>query len=204
MELILDLEPGTAGRTAAVYRALRSAVLDGRIPAGHRLPSTRVLAADLGVSRGTVAGAYERLVAEGFLTARVGAGTFVTAGAPRPSAVARRTPAGPLRPHAGWTLTPEPASGAVPAPRYDFRTGIPDARLFPFDTWRRLVSAELRLGANGPGTYAEPSGHPALRAALARYLGYAPSGSATPPHVVVTNGTPARPRPDRPRAAAPR
>ncbi|GIE75942.1 GntR family transcriptional regulator [Actinoplanes philippinensis] len=185
MELSLDGRPG--GRTAAVYRALRAAILDGRAPAGHRLPSTRVLAADLGVSRGSVAGAYERLTAEGFLTARVGAGTFVTAGAPRP-AVTRRAAAGPLRPHPGWSLTPLPTSGEEPPPRYDFRTGIPDARLFPFDTWRRLVAAELRLGANGPGTYAEPSGHPALREAIARYLGYARSVHATAGDVVVTNG----------------
>ncbi|GAA4961169.1 PLP-dependent aminotransferase family protein [Actinoplanes utahensis] len=186
MDLILEPEPG-GERTAAVYRALRAAIVDGRVPSGHRLPSTRALAADLGISRGSVAGAYERLTAEGFLAAKVGAGTFVAFGAPRPAA--RRTSGDPLRPRAGWTLRPEPASGEAPAPRYDFRAGIPDARLFPFDTWRRLVTAELRLGANGPGTYAEPAGHPALRAAIARYLGYARSVPATAGEVVVTNGT---------------
>jgi GntR family transcriptional regulator/MocR family aminotransferase len=74
-------------------------------------------------------------------------------------------------------------------PKYDFRVGIPDAGLFPFDTWRRLVAAELRLRANSPGMYADPSGHPALRAAIARYLGYSRSVRATADDVLVTNGT---------------
>ncbi|MFC7532745.1 PLP-dependent aminotransferase family protein [Actinoplanes sp. GCM10030250] len=187
MDLVIEIEPGAGEKTAAVYRALRAAIVDGRVPSGHRLPATRVLAADLGVSRGSVAGAYERLTAEGYLTARVGAGTFVAAApasrrAPRPAT-------DPLRPRSGWTFTPLRTSGEEPAPRYDFRTGIPDAHLFPFDTWRRLVVAELRLRANGPGTYAEPSGHSALRTAIARYLGYARSLRTTAEDVVVTNGT---------------
>jgi GntR family transcriptional regulator/MocR family aminotransferase len=187
VDLVIDIGPGTGEKTAAVYRALRAAIVDGRVPAGHRLPASRVLAADLGVSRGSVSGAYERLVAEGYLTARVGAGTFV-AGAPARRRAPRPEPDA-LRPRAGWTLAPLPTSGEETAPRYDFRTGIPDARLFPFDTWRRLVGAELRLRANGPGTYAEPSGHPALRTAIARYLGWSRSVRTSAEEVVVTNGT---------------
>jgi GntR family transcriptional regulator/MocR family aminotransferase len=186
VDLVISLD-GATEKTVLVYRALREAIVDGRLPVGHRLPPTRVLAADLGVARGSVATAYERLAAEGYLSSRVGSGTFV-AGAPAPLRP-RRAAADPLRPRAGWTFGPAPTSGKGPAPRYDFRTGIPDARLFPFDTWRRLVSAELRLRANSPGTYAEPSGHPALRAAIARYLGYGRSVRATPGDVVVTNGT---------------
>jgi GntR family transcriptional regulator/MocR family aminotransferase len=184
MDLVIE---GGGAKTAGVYRALRDAIVDGRLPAGHRLPATRVLAADLGVGRNSVATAYERLVAEGYLSARVGAGTFV---APvRPRQRPRRPAADPLRPRAGWTFTPVPVSGDEPAPRYDFRTGIPDAGLFPFDSWRRLVAAEVRLRANSPGTYAEPSGHPALRSAIARYLGVSRSVSASAGDVLVTNGT---------------
>jgi GntR family transcriptional regulator/MocR family aminotransferase len=188
MDLVIEIEPGAGGTTAAVYRALRAAVADGRAPAGHRLPATRALAADLGVSRGSVAGAYERLAAEGYLTSRVGAGTFVAA-APAGRGVPSAAVADPLRPRAGGALTPLPTSGQVSPPRYDFRTGIPDPALFPFDTWRRMVGAELRLGVNDPGTYAEPSGHPALRAAVARYLGLSRSVRTTADEVVVTNGT---------------
>jgi GntR family transcriptional regulator/MocR family aminotransferase len=141
----------------------------------------------LGVGRNSVATAYERLVAEGYLDARVGAGTYVAAA--RRERRPRRQVADPLRPRAGWTFAPLPVTGGTAAPRYDFRTGIPDARLFPFDTWRRLVAAEMRLRANSPGTYAEPSGHPALRAAIARYLGVSRSVRASGDDVLVTNGT---------------
>lgn len=185
MDLVLDDRDGD--RTVQVYRALRAAIVDGRLPAGHRLPATRVLAADLKVGRNSVSAAYERLAAEGYLSARVGAGTFVarTAAPARP----RRTPADPLRPRAGWTYVPLPVSGSEKPPPYDFRTGIPDAGLFPFDTWRRLVAAEVRLRANSPGSYAEADGHPALRAAIARYLGVSRSVRAAGDEPVVTNGT---------------
>lgn len=186
MDLVIE-PPGGAGATVRVYRALREAIVDGRLPGGHRLPASRVLAADLGVARNSVTGAYERLIAEGYLEARVGAGTFVVplGGEPRP----RRPASDPLRPRSDWTFAPMPTSGSMPAPAYDFRIGIPDAQLFPFDAWRRLLAAEVRLRANGPGTYAEPSGHPALRAAIARYVGVARSVRAGPDDVVVTNGT---------------
>ncbi len=186
MDLVINLD-GTGEKSVRVYRALREAIVDGRLPAGHRLPATRALAADLGVGRNSVATAYERLAAEGYLEARVGAGTFVAAA--RRERRPRRHVADPLRPRAGWTFAPLPVTGGVAAPRYDFRTGIPDARLFPFDTWRRLVAAEMRLRANSPGTYAEPSGHPALRAAIARYLGVSRSVRASGDDVLVTNGT---------------
>ncbi|MFI5897231.1 PLP-dependent aminotransferase family protein [Actinoplanes sp. NPDC051513] len=186
MDLVIEAG-GTGEKTVAVYRALRAAIVDGRLPAGHRLPPTRALAADLRVSRGSVATAYERLVAEGYLSARVGSGTYVAAvSAKTPS---RKAAADPLRPRKGSAIAPAPTSGDEPAPRYDFRTGIPDARLFPFDAWRRLVAAEMRVGANNPGTYAAPAGHPALRAAIARYLGYARSLRVAADDVVVTNGT---------------
>ncbi|MET0424792.1 MAG: PLP-dependent aminotransferase family protein, partial [Actinoplanes sp.] len=179
MDLVISLD-GTTEKTVLVYRALRAAIVDGRLPAGHRLPPTRALATDLGVARGSVATAYERLAAEGYLTARVGAGTFVAA---VPATTRRRRPAAdPLRPRAEWPLVPRSTDG--PPPRYDFRTGVPDAGLFPFDAWRRLVAAELRPGA----VHAEPSGHPALRAAIARYLGYSRGLSAVADEVIVTNG----------------
>ncbi|MET0424470.1 MAG: PLP-dependent aminotransferase family protein, partial [Actinoplanes sp.] len=94
----------------------------------------------------------------------------------------RRPAADPLRPRAEWPLVPLSTDG--PPPRYDFRTGLPDAGLFPFDAWRRLVAAELRPGA----VHAEPTGHPALRAAIARYLGYSRGLSAVADEVIVTNG----------------
>jgi GntR family transcriptional regulator / MocR family aminotransferase len=186
VDLVIRLD-GSGEKSVRVYRALRAAIEDGRLPAGHRLPATRVFAADLGVARGSVAAAYERLAAEGYLTARVGRGTFVAA--VRTGRRPRRTAGDPLRPRPGWDLRPLPVSADQPKPRYDFRTGIPDAGLFPFDTWRRLVAAEVRLRANSPGTYADPAGQPALRAAIARYLGVSRSIGVAPDDVLVTSGT---------------
>ncbi|MCW2798358.1 PLP-dependent aminotransferase family protein [Nocardioides sp.] len=185
MDLAVDLS--TRGdRSTAIYRALLAAIRSGRLGAGDRLPPTRDLARDLGVSRNTVATAYERLAAEGYLEARVGAGTYVTDAAA--TARPRRRPAA-LRPRRGWHFTPLAVSGQAPKPAHDFRVGIPDASLFPFDTWRRLVAAELRAGAHSPGTYADPAGHPPLREAIVRYLALSRGLSADADDVLVTHGT---------------
>jgi GntR family transcriptional regulator/MocR family aminotransferase len=184
-DLVVDLS--TRGdRATAVYRALLDAVRGGRLEPGERLPPTRALATDLGVSRTTVATAYDRLVAEGFLTARVGAGTFV-ADAARPVRPPRRGT--DLAPRAAWGQGPHPTSGSTRKPEHDFRVGIPDARLFPFDTWRRLVTAELRVGAHDLGVYADPAGHLPLREAIARQLALSRGVTATAEEVLVTHGT---------------
>jgi GntR family transcriptional regulator/MocR family aminotransferase len=178
---------GRADLAGEIYRQLRAAIIAGRLRAGDSLPPTRELARRLSVSRGTVAVAYDRLGGEGYVIARVGAGTFVTEGA------ARREPAaeaadGVLRPRPIWNHIPVSAVFAAPA-RYDFRTGLPDASRFPFPTWRQLMARELRTSAVGRGEYGDPAGYPALRRAIARHLGASRGVVATPDHVTVTNGT---------------
>lgn len=187
MELHVTLE-GRGDLTAQVYRALRDGVRGGRLRPGDRLPPTRELARRLGISRNTVATAYERLVAEGFLVGRVGAGTFVSAeAAPGPGPVrTAQAPAG-LRPRAGWTFAPWRPGAARHGVRYDFQVGVPDVRLFPYDTWRRLIGQELRPGRTR-GAYADPAGLPALRAAVARYVGFARGVRADAADVIVTGG----------------
>jgi GntR family transcriptional regulator/MocR family aminotransferase len=187
MDFHISLD-GRGDLTARIYSALRDAIRDGQLQPGDRLPPTRELARSLTVSRNTVALAYERLTAEGFLVGRVGAGTYVAA----ESATVRRRrepPAAGLHPRVGWTFEPTITSSEQESPRYDFRVGIPDPELFPFDTWRRLLTSELRLRANNPGTYAEPAGLPGLRQAIARYVGYARSVRAEADDIVITNGT---------------
>ncbi|TDD70670.1 PLP-dependent aminotransferase family protein [Jiangella aurantiaca] len=189
MEFHVNLD-GPGDLATRIYRSLRDGVRDGRLRPGDRMPPTRELARTLNVSRGTVATAYERLTAEGFLVGRVGAGTFVAATAV--GASSSPPAAGALRPRAGWDRAPSSPS-ALPAARYDFQVGVPDVRLFPYDTWRRLVAAEWRprRGAGRdrePAGYADPAGHPGLRAAVARYVGYARSVRAGAEDVVVTNG----------------
>jgi GntR family transcriptional regulator/MocR family aminotransferase len=185
MDLAVDLS-NRGERSAAIYRALLESIRSGRVGVGDRLPPTRTLAADLGVSRTTVSAAYESLVAEGFLESRVGAGTYVTGLA----ASAPTAPKGAaLQPRRGWTFEPHPVSGQAARPPYDFRVGIPDASLFPFETWRRLLASELRAGAHSPGTYADPAGLPELRHAISRSLALSRGVAADPEDVLVTHGT---------------
>src|SRR4030095_12726466 len=110
-----------------VESGLRQAIHSGRLAAGTLLPATRVLAADLGISRGVVIEAYEQLLAEGYLTARRGSATRV----------ARRCTEYPARPAV------ETASTAVY--RYDFRPGLPDVLLFRACSWLSLCALSLRV-----------------------------------------------------------
>ena len=173
------------GLATGVYDQLRAAILDGRLPPGAALPATRELAAQLGVSRNTVTGAYQRLTAEGFVVGRVGAGTFVSA--ELPATRARRAPAGVvLEPHARWR---EPAKGdVVEHARHDFRIGVPDAKLFPWDEWRRSLARQLRVQRARPASYGAPEGLPELREAIARHVGLVRAVHAGADDVLVTSG----------------
>jgi GntR family transcriptional regulator/MocR family aminotransferase len=191
-ETAIDLHISLAGRgdlSARIYRQLLDAVLDGRLPPSARLPPTRDLARRLAVSRNTVAVAYERLIAEGFLTGRVGAGTFVTAG-PMGRAQARHAPAGAgVHPRRLWEeIVPLQGSPVQTPATYDFRAGMPDARLFPLTSWRRLVARELRPQAIRVASYGDPAGHEGLRGAIARFIGISRSVRAAADDVIVTHG----------------
>ena len=178
---------GRKDLTGEIYRQLRRAILDGRLPPGGRLPPTRELARRLSVSRTTVTVAYDRLTGEGFVTARVGAGTFVSSAVP---AVADRTrpPGGALRPRPVWDDLRLPTVFDREV-TFDFRPGIPDAQRFPYRTWRQLLARQLRPAAVGNGAYGAPAGHQGLRRAIARHIGVARGVLAGPENVVVTNGT---------------
>jgi GntR family transcriptional regulator/MocR family aminotransferase len=177
---------GRKDLTGEIYRQLRRAIIDGRLPPGGRLPPTRELAAQLGVSRTTVTVAYDRLMGEGFITGRVGAGTFVSDDLP---GAGHRTGATGeiLRPRPIWDdLTPLVVEHPA---EFDFRPGIPDARLFPYQSWRRLLAPEFSATAVGAGHYADPAGHAGLREAIAGHIGVSRGVQATAEDVVVTNGT---------------
>ncbi len=200
MDLHVSLE-GRSDLAAQLYEQLRSAILDRRLSAGERVPSTRELAAELGISRGTATAAYDRLFAEGFLETRRGAGTFVgTAthavrrlGTPQPGG--RPARGGAIRPVAVWQqahATPRQAEQPDrPSPAaYDLTVGVPDPSLFPLTVWRRLVAQELRAGRLGQAAglaYTRP-GHPSLQAQIARYLGRSRSVVARDDAVLVTTG----------------
>ncbi|GIG69502.1 MocR-like pyridoxine biosynthesis transcription factor PdxR [Phytomonospora endophytica] len=179
MELHVSLADGDLA--AGIYRQLREAIVDGRLRPGERLPSTRDFAGRLAVSRNTVAVAYERLIAEGFCSARVGSGTFVAFTEPGEPAATGTSPS----PRPQWRTDP------APDPRrfdYDFQIGVPDPALFPYVAWRRLVSRELRPSAAPLPGYASAAGHPGLREAVARHIGLSRAVRADPEDVLITQG----------------
>ncbi|OLF07169.1 GntR family transcriptional regulator [Actinophytocola xinjiangensis] len=165
-ELLL---PAVGARGRAVESALRGAIRDGQLAAGLRLPSSRDLAAQLGVSRGTVTSAYGQLVAEGYLTSRHGSGTRVAEG------IGRATPpAEPARPARQW--------------RFDLRPGLPALGAFPRAEWAAATRSALADLPDEALGYPDPSGWPELRAELAGYLGRVRAVTATAGDVVITHG----------------
>jgi GntR family transcriptional regulator / MocR family aminotransferase len=183
---------GSGELLRSLHRQLRTAILDGRLRAGLRLPPTRMLATRLGVSRNTAIAAYDLLLSEGYLEGRTGAGTFVADVRPkldRPKAPSGRP--GPDRRLAPFWRT-ELAFGPVPTTRrgrYDFRTGYPDITTFPFDIWQRLSTRASRGLAKKAAVDYEPQGRPALREAIAKHVSFARAVACRPEDVVVTTGT---------------
>ncbi|MFB7735108.1 PLP-dependent aminotransferase family protein [Streptomyces sp. NPDC056112] len=168
--LALHLEPdAAAGRRAGLEKALRDAVRDGRLAPGTRLPATRRLAAELGISRGTAKAAYDQLVAEGYLTARQGSGTRVAA---LPAVDAQ-----------------EPGAAAhARTPRFDLRPGSPDVGTFPAAAWLRALRRAIATAPSLTYDYGDPRGRIELRTALSGYLGRARGVIAPPERIVITSG----------------
>ncbi|MCY1019158.1 PLP-dependent aminotransferase family protein [Pyxidicoccus sp. MSG2] len=169
-----------------IYRELRAAILDGRLRRGERVPPTRELAKRLSVSRNTVSVAYEWLTAEGLLAGRTRAGSFVQGETPRGRGRVRASSAVRLRARAIWSTLPDPRAPDAPV-AHDFRVGIPDSRLFPYETWRRFLARQLRA-ATVPSGHAEAAGHLGLREAVTRHVGVARGVHADAGDVLVTHG----------------
>ncbi|RUP06643.1 MAG: PLP-dependent aminotransferase family protein [Mycobacterium sp.] len=167
LDLHLDLPPGR-GRRVALESALRQAIRDGRLAPGQWLPSSRALATQLEIARGTVVEVYSQLAAEGYLRTRPGAATEVAQG----------------------SLAPARASAQPAAPRVvaDFRLGRPDLSMFPREEWLRALRRALHVTAHaelGPG---DPRGSARLRAVLADYLGRVRGVLTSSEHIVICSG----------------
>jgi GntR family transcriptional regulator/MocR family aminotransferase len=169
-ELLVELRRDAGRLRAQLEDGLRDAVRAGRLAPGARLPSSRALARDLGVSRRLVVDTYDQLLAEGYLTARAGAGTFV---APRASDPGGRASA------------PEPPA---PAPRFDFFPGAPDLAGFPRAAWLRATRDVLRTAPDRAWHYPDPRGAGPLRRALAAHLRRVRGVVADPQRLVVVGG----------------
>jgi GntR family transcriptional regulator/MocR family aminotransferase len=177
----LPIELDRAGRTPLaiqIYRAVRDAIETGRLGPGAKLPSWRDLAAQLGVSRGTVRVAYQRLIDEQFAIGLGAAGTRV-AGRPSRSSTTLRSPDAPPLPELF------PTYGTAPLP---FQMGVPSQDAFPFKLWSRVLARAARRAAAAPVAYPDPRGDPQLRNEIAAYLGIARGVRCSPSQVFVTAG----------------
>lgn len=171
-ELLLPAAAATTrGRHGRdVESALRGAIRDGQLRSGTRLPSSRDLAGQLGVARGTVTAAYGQLAAEGYLTARRGSGTIVTESLGC----------------TGISAAPKP----VPEQRwqFDLKPGIPALSSFPRTEWATAGRAALAALPDDALGYPDPAGLLELRAELAGYLGRVRAVTVTADDIVITNG----------------
>lgn len=160
--------PRTLGRQ--IEDQLRQAIREATLHPGARLPSTRDLARELGVSRPIVVDAYAQLAGEGYLELRPGARPRVTGCA------------GPCAPPATTRSDP------VPQPRYDFRPGVPDLSAFPRSAWLRSLREALATMRDADLGYTDPQGTEVLRLALRDYLGRVRGVVADADRVIVTSG----------------
>lgn len=176
-----------------IYRALREAILSGRLRPGDRLPVTRALSRDLGVSRNVVLIAYEQLIAEGYATGRVGAGTFVAQAMARPVRAAPVEPrnGSPRLSRYGMRILSDPVADP-PLPtrtvraRYDFSYYLANPDDFPATAWRRLLARHLRAM---PLDYASAGGDALLRREIAHYLGRTRGIRCDSGQILLLNGT---------------
>jgi GntR family transcriptional regulator/MocR family aminotransferase len=166
-ELLLDVELRRGRLRSSLRESLRDAIQTGRLPAASRLPSSRRLAEDLGVSRGVVTDAYDQLASEGYLEVR-------PRSAPVVSAVVGIAPP-----------TPEPDPEAW---RHDFVATTPDVGLFPRRAWLRAMERALRATPDVALDYGDHRGRIELREALSGYLARVRGVRADPGRIVVTQG----------------
>jgi GntR family transcriptional regulator/MocR family aminotransferase len=178
-ELLLRLDRAAGEPLRSQLEAgLRDAIRTGRLAAGERLPSSRGLASELGVSRGLVQECYGQLLAEGYLASRVGSATRVAEGA-HPPAAARPAP------------RPGPAQQPGPAPARliaDFRAGVPDLTSFPRGDWVWATREACRTVASADLDYGDPRGSDTLRQVVAGYLRRVRAAAAGSEQIVVCTG----------------
>jgi GntR family transcriptional regulator / MocR family aminotransferase len=169
--LVVSLDPRSAvSLQRQLEAALRHHVRSGRLAAGTRVPSSRALAAELSVARGTVVAVYEQLIAEGYLVARSGSGTVVSDRAVATAAVSTPSDLAPAR------------------LGIDFTRAIPDLSSFPRALWLRSLRSALTTMADDDLGYVDSAGTTALQSSVARHLGVNRGVVATADDVVVVNG----------------
>ena len=168
---------------AQLEGSLREAIRDGRLRGGERLPSSRELARELGVSRGMVQECYGQLLAEGYLTSRTGSATRVADIGDRPTAAAPAAVGAAAAP----TLSPAwqaPERGLIA----DFKSGVPDLASFPRSDWAWAVRQACGEVASADLSYGDPRGSAVLREVLAGYLRRVRAADADPRQMIISTG----------------
>jgi GntR family transcriptional regulator / MocR family aminotransferase len=184
-ELLLTLDREVAEPLRSqLERQLRDVIRSGRLGAGERLPSSRALARELGLSRGLVQDCYGQLQAEGYLSADVGSATRVAT-----RAAATVDDGAPAR-AAAWREVVAPGVGARPeaALSVDFASGVPDLASFPRADWAWAVNQACRAAPNAALNYGDPRGSREFRDVLAAYLRRVRAAAASPDRIVVCSG----------------
>jgi GntR family transcriptional regulator/MocR family aminotransferase len=187
IDLALDERPPGTTLTQWLYEELRRAILDGRLRRGANIPPTRHLAGQYSVSRRIVVNVFDQLRDEGYLDARVGAGTRVSENVPEDYL------ASSARPQLARTKPTRPADPA-PEPFYrrpvrPFRAIEPALSEFPTALWARLAARCIRRVSTAVLAGGDAAGHRPLREAIAEYLGASRAVSCFPEQVVITSGT---------------
>ncbi len=181
-----------------LYVRLQTAILNGRLPPGSRLPATRALQDQLGVSRNTIMSAYMQLHAEGYVDTSRGSGTFVARALPDDLTTARRghRPPHAKSPHShllsarGQLLAGSPAMPSLewrkPRPFYP---GVPAYDQFPMRTWRSLSNKFWRYPSSDLLGYGTPHGYRPLRIAIAEHLNSVRGVECDPDQVIIVSGS---------------
>ena len=181
-----------------IYERLRDGIVTGEFLPGTRLPSTRALATDLGVSRRTALVAYEQLLAEGYVVGQVGSGTTVAPGLTASRGRASSRAVGRRRHRTVWLASfgrrlassvPSLGIPREPPLRYDFRYAVPPVDDFPWGQWRHLTARCLRRASIAFLNYGPPEGYEPLRLAIAQYLRRSRGFSCDPAHIIIVGGS---------------
>ncbi|HEX3468580.1 MAG TPA: PLP-dependent aminotransferase family protein [Candidatus Elarobacter sp.] len=176
-----------------LYARVRDAIVRGEMRAGFRLPSTRSVAKELALSRNTVGDVFAQLVAEGYLVARHGSGTYVAS-----NAIALTGRAAASKPHGSWERASLRGRLLAAVPDYSrldvkrplpFQVGIPDLERFPFETWSRIATRLMRRPRAELVSYGDPAGYRPLREVIAAELRARKGIACRDDQIVVVGGT---------------
>lgn len=183
----LQVARNSGNLVAQIHNQLSNAILQGRLSSGTPIPSSRLLAAQLNVSRNTVLQAYARLQSEGLLATIAGSGTIV---ADITTLLPHNTSSTNLhtRINSHWKNADRFAAQLASSVEFDFSMGIADTSLFPFAIWRRCVSKQYRKMETKTMEAGHPAGQPSLRKMIASFISHSRAVSCTADQIFVCSG----------------